>query len=126
METDETVVIAEWESSAGDSVFRALRDFYINTGPVEIRAPIVVRAGQQVRLTPGSAEGLLRARKVRPAEIGEIFACIRGFQHTDSEGRISQVRPGDTLRLTPEEAVDLIQRGIVKQKTNVEGANGNS
>ena len=83
----------------------------ISNGPM-----VSIPVGARVLVSRQTGEQLFYSRQARPVKLPEVFQVIRQFQKIGPDGEYLNLDVGDILRLTADEAVDLLRRGQVKGK----------
>lgn len=114
MKANQESVIAEWGiTSDGGRLYEVERPFWLNVkdGPLE-----AVKKGDIVMLGQRTGQEMFLANKVCPIELGEIFEALADFRTINSNGEWLEVKRGDILKLSRDEALTLLRRREVKEK----------
>ena len=93
-------------------VYRAVRDFYLETiyGPLS-----AIKTNTLVRLSPKMADQLFFSGKVEPLIVGKTFQALRAFRTIAKNGEWLDVGVGDIVSMERKEAIEALRNGSVKE-----------
>jgi hypothetical protein len=108
----------ELGDGTAEGLYRVERSFFmkVRNGP-----GVSVPAGSIVILSQRTALEFFFANKIIPIGIedGQDYEAIRDFRHTTAEGRYEDIEKGMQVRLTKDEALNLLKTGQVKPLFNL-------
>ena len=93
-------------------LYKVVRSFLLPTrfGPLT-----QIPHGSKVRLDDKLAEEAFYGNRVEPIELGEFFTVIRPVQIVGPDGCWIMGEPGDTVKLSRDEAIKLLRQGYIKE-----------